>query len=183
MKPGYTFELTQHFEHDARAAEDRQFLVISVEHLGSNNYLTGDQAGYLNKSVCARKKIAYRPQLTTRRPSINGPQTVIIVGPPGEEIYTDELGRVKVQFHWDRYGQFDDKSSCWVRVAQSGASGGFGSIQIPRVGDEVVVVFLDGIPECPLDHGQFLQQQGHAARSGAGKQTLTLRLIIASLRC
>lgn len=153
LKPGYTFELTQHFEHDAGAAEDRQFLIISVEHVGSNNYLTGDQAGYLNKFVCVRKKIAYRPQLTTRRPSISGPQTAIIVGPPGEEIYTDELGRVKVQFHWDRYGQFDDKSSCWVRVAQSGASGGFGSIQIPRVGDEVVVVFLDGNPDRPLIMG------------------------------
>ncbi|GAB0062712.1 hypothetical protein IBA8401_37420 [Pseudomonas syringae] len=105
------------------------------------------------------KKIAYRPQLATRKPSINGPQTAIIVGPPGEEIYTDEMGRVKVQFHWDRNGQFDDKSSCWVRVAQSGASGGFGSIQIPRVGDEVVVVFLDGNPDRPLIMGSLYNSQ------------------------
>ncbi|MBI6666088.1 type IV secretion protein Rhs [Pseudomonas syringae] len=159
MKPGYTFELTQHYEHDAGTSENRQFLIISVDHVGSNNYLTGDQAGYLNKFVCVRKKIAYRPQLATRRPSINGPQTAIIVGPPGEEIYTDEMGRVKVQFHWDRNGQFDDKSSCWVRVAQSGASGGFGSIQIPRVGDEVVVVFLDGNPDRPLIMGSLYNSQ------------------------
>jgi type VI secretion system secreted protein VgrG len=159
MKPGFTFELTQHYEHDLGSAENRQFLLISVEHSGSNNYMTGDQAGYLNKFVCVRKKIAYRPQLTTRKPSINGPQTAIIVGPPGEEIYTDELGRVKVQFHWDRYGEFNDKSSCWVRVAQSGASGGFGSILIPRVGDEVVVVFLDGNPDRPLIMGSLYNSQ------------------------
>ena len=155
MKPGYTFELTQHYAHDMGDAENRQFLLLSVEHRGSNNYMTGDQAGYLNRFVCVRKKIAYRPQLSTRKPLINGPQTAIVVGPPGEEIFTDELGRVKLQFHWDRQGQFNDHSSCWVRVAQSGASGGFGSIQIPRVGDEVVVVFLDGNPDRPLIMGSL----------------------------
>ncbi|MBA6096176.1 type VI secretion system tip protein VgrG [Pseudomonas juntendi] len=153
MKPGYTFELTQHYVHDSGDADDRQFLLLSVEHRGSNNYMTGDQAGYDNKFVCVRRKIAFRPQLSTRKPLINGPQTAIVVGPPGEEIFTDELGRVKLQFHWDRLGQFNDQSSCWVRVAQSGASGGFGSIQIPRVGDEVVVVFLDGNPDRPLIMG------------------------------
>jgi type VI secretion system secreted protein VgrG len=153
MRPGYTFELTQHYEHDAGSAEDRQFLLMSINHRGSNNYTTGGQAGYANKFWCVRKKIKFRPQMDLLKPAISGPQTAIIVGPPGEEIYTDELGRVKVQFHWDRYGQFDDKSSCWVRVAQSGASGGFGSIQIPRVGDEVVVVFLDGNPDRPLIMG------------------------------
>ncbi|MEX6664263.1 type VI secretion system tip protein TssI/VgrG [Pseudomonas sp. W2-17] len=153
MRPGYTFEMTQHYEHDAGSPEDRQFLLMSIEHHGSNNYTTGGQAGYANKFYCVRKKIKFRPQMELLKPAISGPQTAIIVGPPGEEIYTDELGRVKVQFHWDRYGQFDDKSSCWVRVAQSGASGGFGSIQIPRVGDEVVVVFLDGNPDRPLIMG------------------------------
>ncbi|MDQ7966287.1 type VI secretion system tip protein TssI/VgrG [Pseudomonas plecoglossicida] len=155
MKPGYTFELIQHYLHDTGDAENRKFLLLSVEHRGSNNYMTGDQAGYVNRFVCVRKKIAYRPQLNTRKPLINGPQTAIVVGPPGEEIFTDELGRVKLQFHWDRQGQFNDHSSCWVRVAQSGASGGFGSIQIPRVGDEVVVVFLDGNPDRPLIMGSL----------------------------
>jgi len=102
-----------------------------------------------------RKKIPFRPQLTTPRPIIAGPQTAIVVGPPGEEIFTDELGRVKVQFHWDRHGGFNDQSSCWVRVAQAGASSGFGSIQIPRVEDEVVVVFLDGNPDRPLIIGSL----------------------------
>ncbi|WP_407312685.1 type VI secretion system tip protein TssI/VgrG [Pseudomonas sp. nanlin1] len=159
MKPGSTFELTQHYVHDAGSVDDRQFLLISVEHRGSNNYLTGGQAGYHNKFVCVRKKIAYRAQMNTRKPAISGPQTAIVVGPAGEEIFTDNLGRVKVQFHWDRQGQFDDKSSCWVRVAQSGASGGFGSIQIPRVGDEVVVVFLDGDPDRPLVMGSLYNSQ------------------------
>jgi type VI secretion system secreted protein VgrG len=159
MRPGHTFELTQHYEHDAGSAEDRQFLLMSIEHRGSNNYTTGSQAGYGNKLYCVRKKIKFRPQMDLLKPAISGPQTAIIVGPPGEEIFTDELGRVKVQFHWDRYGQFDDKSSCWVRVAQSGASGGFGSIQIPRVGDEVVVVFLDGNPDRPLVMGSLYNSQ------------------------
>jgi type VI secretion system secreted protein VgrG len=153
MKPGYTFELVQHYDHDQGSADDRQFLLMSVESEGHNNYLNGHQASYYNTFSCVRKKIPFRPQLSTPRPTISGPQTAIIVGPPGEEIFTDELGRVKVQFHWDRNGKYNDHSSCWVRVAQSGASGGFGSIQIPRVGDEVVVVFLDGNPDRPLIMG------------------------------
>jgi type VI secretion system secreted protein VgrG len=153
MKPGFTFELVQHYDHDQGSADDRQFLLMGVESEGHNNYLNGHQASYYNTFSCVRKKIPFRPQLSTPRPTIAGPQTAIIVGPPGEEIFTDELGRVKVQFHWDRNGKYNDHSSCWVRVAQSGASGGFGSIQIPRVGDEVVVVFLDGNPDRPLIMG------------------------------
>ncbi|TDV58964.1 type VI secretion system tip protein VgrG [Pseudomonas sp. LP_7_YM] len=159
MKPGYTFELVQHYDHDQGSADDRQFLLMSVESEGHNNYLNGHQASYFNTFSCVRKKITYRPQLSTPRPTIPGPQTAIIVGPPGEEIFTDELGRVKIQFHWDRKGEHNDHSSCWVRVAQSGASGGFGSIQIPRVGDEVVVVFLDGNPDRPLIMGSLYNSQ------------------------
>jgi type VI secretion system secreted protein VgrG len=159
MKPGYTFELLQHYDHDQGSAEDRQFLLMGVESEGHNNYLNGHQASYYNTFTCVRKKIPFRPQLSTPRPTIPGPQTAIIVGPPGEEIFTDELGRVKIQFHWDRKGQHNDHSSCWVRVAQSGASGGFGSIQIPRVGDEVVVVFLDGNPDRPLIMGSLYNSQ------------------------
>ncbi|SEQ23381.1 type VI secretion system secreted protein VgrG [Pseudomonas sp. NFACC02] len=159
MKPGYTFELLQHYDHDQGSAEDRQFLLMGVESEGHNNYLNGHPASYYNTFTCVRKKIPFRPQLSTPRPTIPGPQTAIIVGPPGEEIFTDELGRVKIQFHWDRNGQYNDHSSCWVRVAQSGASGGFGSIQIPRVGDEVVVVFLDGNPDRPLVMGSLYNSQ------------------------
>ncbi len=159
MKPGYTFELVQHYDHDQGSVDDRQFLLMAVESEGHNNYLNGNPASYYNTFTCVRKKIPFRPQLSTERSTIHGPQTAIIVGPPGEEIFTDELGRVKVQFHWDRKGEHNDHSSCWVRVAQSGASGGFGSIQIPRVGDEVVVVFLDGNPDRPLVMGSLYNSQ------------------------
>ena len=154
MEPGYYFELSQHYDHDNDPQEERQFLILSVKHRGQNNYSSSGQAGYQNNFTCIRRKIPFRPSLNTPRGLISGPQTAIVVGPPGEEIYTDELGRVKLQFHWDRNGEFNDESSCWVRAAQSGASGGFGSIQIPRVGDEVVVVF-DGNPDRPLIMGSL----------------------------
>ncbi|WP_416468209.1 type VI secretion system tip protein TssI/VgrG [Pseudomonas sp. LFS044] len=155
MEPGYYFELAQHYDHDNDPNDERQFLLLSVKHWGQNNYSNSGQAGYQNSFTCIRRKISFRPSLSTPRGLITGPQTAIVVGPPGEEIYTDELGRVKLQFHWDRNGEFNDQSSCWVRVAQSGASGGFGSILIPRVGDEVVVVFLDGNPDRPLIMGSL----------------------------
>lgn len=155
MEPGRYFELSQHYDHDNDTPDDRQFLLLSVTHWGRNNYANDGEAGYGNSFTCIRRKIPFRPSLSTPRAGISGPQTAIVVGPPGEEIYTDELGRVKLQFHWDRNGEFNDQSSCWVRVAQSGASGGFGSIQIPRVGDEVVVVFLDGNPDRPLIMGSL----------------------------
>lgn len=159
MQPGYYFELTQHYDHDNGPVEDRQFLLLSVKHFGRNNYTGDGQAFYQNQFICIRRKIPFKPPMSTPRALISGPQTAIVVGPPGEEIYTDEMGRVKVQFHWDRYGEFNDKSSCWIRVAQSGASSGFGSIQIPRVGDEVVVVFLDGNPDRPLVMGSLYNSQ------------------------
>ena len=155
MEPGYYFELSQHYDHDYDARVEREFLLLSVDHWGQNNYSNESQAGYQNSFSCIRKKIPFRPGFNTPKSMVSGPQTAIVVGPPGEEIYTDALGRVKLQFHWDRNGEFNDQSSCWVRVAQSGASGGFGSILIPRVGDEVVVVFLDGNPDRPLIMGSL----------------------------
>ncbi|MFK3909385.1 type VI secretion system tip protein VgrG [Pseudomonas monteilii] len=155
MEPGRHFQLTQHYDHDNDTPEDRAFLLLSVNHWGRNNYSNEGEAGYRNAFTCIRRKITFRPVQQTPRGVISGPQTAIVVGPPGEEIYTDALGRVKLQFHWDRNGEFNDQSSCWVRVAQSGASGGFGSILIPRVGDEVVVVFLDGNPDRPLIMGSL----------------------------
>jgi type VI secretion system secreted protein VgrG len=81
---------------------------------------------------------------------IQGTQSAVVVGPPGEEIHTDKYGRIKVQFHWDRHAKGDDSSSCWIRVAQIAAGGGFGSIHIPRVGQEVVVQFEEGDPDRPI---------------------------------
>lgn len=151
LTAGRYFELTDHYDHDNGTQEDREFLVLSVTHHGTNNYQSHEGAAtYSNSFVCIRKKIPFRPGLSTQRPMILGPQTAFVVGPKGEEIYTDALGRVKVQFHWDRLGQKDHRSSCWVRVGQPWAGAGFGAVQIPRIGDEVVVSFLDGNPDRPL---------------------------------
>ena len=95
----------------------------------------------------------YRPAHRTPRPRIMGPQTAIVVGPAGEEIHTDRHGRIKVQFFWDREGKKDENSSCFIRVVQSGAGQGWGSFALPRIGQEVVVEFLDGDPDRPLVTG------------------------------
>jgi type VI secretion system secreted protein VgrG len=95
----------------------------------------------------------YRPQRSTPKPSVSGLHTAIVVGPKDKEIHTDALGSVKVQFHWDRHGNYDEKSSCFVRVATSRAGNGWGSIAIPRIGQEVVVDFLEGDPDRPLITG------------------------------
>ncbi|KXK67382.1 type IV secretion protein Rhs, partial [Pseudomonas monteilii] len=105
LEPGYYFELSQHYDHDNDPQDERQFLILSVKHWGQNNYSSNGQAGYQNSFTCIRRKIPFRPSLNTPRGLISGPQTAIVVGPPGEEIYTDELGRVKLQFHWDRNGE------------------------------------------------------------------------------
>lgn len=99
-------------------------------------------------------KVPFRPERRTRRPFVHGPQTATVTGPPGEEIHTDRYGRVKVQFHWDRLGKNDEHSSCWVRVSQLWAGSGWGGIHIPRIGQEVIVDFLEGDPDRPLITGR-----------------------------
>ena len=96
----------------------------------------------------------FRPARTTPQPVVQGPQTAIVVGPPGEEIHTDSFGRVRVQFHWDRYSKADQTSSCWVRVAQVWAGRKWGSIYTPRIGQEVIVDFLEGDPDRPIVTGR-----------------------------
>lgn len=96
----------------------------------------------------------FRPPRLTPKPFVQGPQTAVVVGPAGEEIHTDKYGRVKVQFHWDRYGRKNEKSSCWIRVSHPWAGKNFGAIHIPRIGQEVVVSFLEGDPDQPLITGR-----------------------------
>jgi len=96
----------------------------------------------------------YRTPAITPKPSIRGPQTAVVVGPGGEEIWVGEFGRIKVQFHWDRLGQKNENSSCWVRVSQAWAGPGFGAVQWPRIGQEVVVEFLEGDPDRPIVTGR-----------------------------
>ena len=112
----------------------------------------------------------FRPPRRTPKPFVQGPQTAVVVGPAGEEIFTDKYGRVKVQFHWDRYGKKDEKSSCWVRVSQPWAGKSFGFVQIPRIGQEVVVDFLEGDPDQPHHHRPRLQRRADAALGPAGQR-------------
>ena len=151
FRPGYSFTLSEY----PRDSFNASYLLTRVEYWGTapNARQAGEEGEttvYGNSFEVIPAAVVFRPFRVTRRPQIHGVQTAIVVGPAGEEIYTDQYGRVKVQFHWDRLGKKDDKSSCWVRVAQIWASAGFGGMFLPRINDEVVVTFLEGDPDRPL---------------------------------
>jgi hypothetical protein len=105
--------------------------------------------------VAHRARVPYRPPHVTPKPTATGVESATVVGPAGEEIHTDEFGRVRVQFPWDREGKLDDGSSCWIRVSQGWAGTGYGMMVIPRVGQEVLVGFLDGDPDQPIIVGRL----------------------------
>lgn len=134
-------------------SESGNYALLNVKHEAyDSTHQSGDDTGqqYFNTFTCIPSTTPFHPQQTCNKPCILGMQTATVVGPQGEEIFTDKYGRIKVQFHWDREGKNDDKSSCWIRVAQAWAGKQWGSIFIPRVGQEVVVSFLDGDPDQPL---------------------------------
>lgn len=147
----------------ARRGElNASWLITRAEHVFHQpELLAGDRAArdadvydrYHNTFSAVRADGPWRPQRTTPRPVVQGPQTAVVVGPEREEIYVDAHGRIKVQFHWDRVGELDEKSSCWVRVAQVWAAAGWGAVYTPRIGMEVVVQFLEGDPDRPLVTG------------------------------
>jgi type VI secretion system secreted protein VgrG len=153
LQSGCTFELLNHPRQDCSIA----WLILSVDHdLDQAAALSTSAAGapyYVNTIECLSAKIPFRPTRLTQRPVVKGPQTAIVTGPAGEEIHTDKYGRVKVAFHWDRYGARDGSDSCWVRVAHGWAGGGWGMQFTPRIGQEVVVEFLEGDPDRPLITG------------------------------
>ena len=154
LMPRRFFELEDHYDHDGTEPEDRQFMLTEIRHSARNNYQTGDgAAAYSASFTCIRKKIPYRPARTIARPVVPGIQTAFVTGPAGQEIYTDELGRVKVHFHWDRLGKQDQTSSCWLRVIHPWAGRGYGMRHLPRIGDEVAVIFVDGSPDRPIVMG------------------------------
>ena len=145
--------------HDREGFNNKRMLITAVHHRveKSGQDMEGGalnaSCSYDNTFQCTPREVPYRPPRLVPRPHVRGPQTAVVVGPAKEEIYTDQHGRIKVQFHWDRDGQWTDQSSCWVRVAQTWAGPGFGSLFIPRVGMEVVVDFLEGDPDRPLVTG------------------------------
>jgi type VI secretion system secreted protein VgrG len=148
LTAGFRFKLKDHFNADG------DYVLTSVRHDAqmTSNYRSHDmdEMVYENGFTCLPDSVPFRPQRVTPKPVIQGTQTAVVVGPKGEEIYTDKYGRVKVQFHWDREGKNDEKSSCWIRVAQPMAGRRWGSSFWPRVGQEVLVDFLEGDPDRPV---------------------------------
>jgi len=145
-------------ENYPRDDQNREYLVVSsIHHFGGMDFESGVSHASADVTVTFEaipSKQPYRSLSTTRRARVAGPQTAIVVGKAGEEIYTDKYGRVKVQFHWDRVGKRDENSSCWVRVSQAWAGKNWGSIHIPRIGQEVIVSFLEGDPDRPIITGR-----------------------------
>ena len=146
LTPGYSFELEDHPEDDL----NRKYLIVAVEHHGNNNLDGEAGSSYRNSFAAIPREVTYRTAPATPRPRIDGIQTAVVTGPSGEEIYTDQHGRVKIHLMWDRWGTTDDKASCWARVVQGWAGNGWGSFTLPRIGMEVVVAFENGDPDHPL---------------------------------
>lgn len=156
LSAGRTLKLLDHHWFDPSDSTDNDFLVVAVQYNARNNYFDrGAKDVYRNTFTAIRRKIPYRPVRTHRPPQMPGPQTATVVGPKGQEIHTDKFGRIKVQFHWDRYGRRDERSSCWVRVSQPWAGQGWGTISIPRVGQEVIIDYLEGDPDRPVCTGRL----------------------------
>jgi type VI secretion system secreted protein VgrG len=149
---GHKFDLTEHPNH----ALEKWYHLLRVRHSATiSNYTTGGgDYEYANAFDAIPASVPYRPPLVTPRALVFGTQTALVVGPSGEEIYVDKYGRVKVQFYWDRKGKKDQNSSCWVRVSTTWAGKNWGFIQIPRMGQEVIVDFLEGNPDQPIITGR-----------------------------
>jgi type VI secretion system secreted protein VgrG len=139
--------------------DDDEFLLTEVRHCATDHsYITNvvEPATYRNEFVATPVKVPFRPPQWTPRPIVRGPQTAVVTGPAGDQIYTDKYGRVKVRFPWDRNpdGNQDDVSSCWIRVSQVWAGRNWGGIHLPRIGQEVIVDFLEGDPDRPIITGR-----------------------------
>jgi type VI secretion system secreted protein VgrG len=155
LASGATFTLAEH----PRESFNRDYLITRVEHRGLEPTMaemeaSADEPRYEARFTCVPANVTFRPPLVTPKPAVKGTQTAIVVGPSGEEIYTDEFGRVKVQFHWDRAGKQNEHSSCWMRVSQVWAGEGWGAMFVPRVKQEVLVDFLEGDPDRPIVVGR-----------------------------
>ncbi len=155
LTAGALFNLTDYPRRD----QNREYLIVSADYqLRSDAFGSSGAAGTGPVFQCwftaLDAQTPYRPPRITPKARVQGPQTAIVVGKAGEEIWTDQYGRVKVQFHWDRYGQSDEKSSCWVRVSHPWAGKGWGTMAIPRIGQEVIIDFLEGDPDQPIITGR-----------------------------
>lgn len=174
FSPGAKFQIKKH--HHA-AENGKGYVIVSVQHSASidDPYETGGTGGfkYQNTFNCIPDSVTFRPARRTPKPVVHGSQTALVVGPSGEEIHTDEYGRIRVQFYWDRVGKKDEDSSCWIRCAQVGAGKGWGAMSIPRIGQEVVVSYLEGDPDRPLVTGVVYNADQLPAYKLPGEKTKT----------
>ncbi|MED0639826.1 type VI secretion system tip protein TssI/VgrG [Escherichia coli] len=179
LMTGFTFTL----ENYPAAEVNREYLLVQTTLFIQDNAQHSGQEQHFSYSTSFElhpTSEVYRPQRTLSKPHTKGPQSAIVTGPAGQEIWTDKYGRVKVQFGWDRYGKNDENSSCWVRVSYPWAGKGFGMIQIPRIGQEVLVDFKNGDPDLPIIVGRTYNQDtmppwglpGAATQSGFYSHTI-----------
>ncbi|MDM8761722.1 type VI secretion system Vgr family protein [Escherichia coli] len=179
LMTGFTFTL----ENYPTAEVNREYLLVQTTLFIQDNAQHSGQEQHFSYSTSFElhpTSEVYRPQRTLSKPHTKGPQSAIVTGPAGQEVWTDKYGRVKVQFGWDRYGKNDENSSCWVRVSYPWAGKGFGGIQIPRIGQEVLVDFKNGDPDLPIIVGRTYNQDtmppwglpGAATQSGFYSHTI-----------
>ena len=180
MQPGYGFELTQHPLYERKPVKEREFLIIAVEFFAQSNlpvgtqrvsppgslkalfesgqgaatHAAGNEGFYQNCFETQRLDIAYRSPFAHAKPANPGPQTAVVVTPSDREVFTDNLNRICVRFHWDRLTKDGELGSCWLRMMQASSGEGWGSVNVPRSGEEVVVTFLDNDIDRPLVMGQ-----------------------------
>ncbi len=153
FQSGSRFDLKEHYRRDA----NQSYMLLEVRHSArAGDYRSWDSApfDYRNDFLAMPSAVPFRPLRVARKPRIWGTQPALVVGKKGEEIWTDKQGRVKVQFYWDRLGKKDENSSCWIRVSQPWAGKGWGSLAIPRIGQEVIVEFVEGDPDLPIITGR-----------------------------
>ena len=170
IKAGCKFKLQKH----PIADQNREYLITAVHwSAAEGGYGSGSGSGSGNffdcNFSCVPAAAAFRAPRATPLPKIDGPQTATVCGPSGQEVYVDKHSRVKVQFHWDRYGKSDAGSSCWIRVSQPWAGGSFGGMAIPRIGHEVIVEFIEADPDRPIITGRVYNGHNMPYASNAGR--------------
>src|SRR5437016_1347228 len=170
FQSGWRFDLKEHYRSDA----NQTYMLVHVQHAGhSGGYHAGEADGpqYHNSFVAIPHSVPFRPPRTSHKPLVWGSQSAVVVGKSGEEIWVDKHGRVKVQFHWDRNGKKDESSSCWVRVSSAWSGKNWGVVHIPRIGQEVIVDFLEGDPDRPIITGRVYNADQTPPYALPGDQT------------
>lgn len=170
LASGFRFDLNGHDRREQNAT----YVITSIEHDGQEMNILPEKdfrdSYYKNTFTCIPHSKPFRSPLKTPKHLVKGPQTAVVVGPSGEEVYSDKYGRVKVQFHWDREGKKNEGSSCWIRVSHPWASSGYGALFLPRMGDEVIVDFLEGDPDRPIITGRVYNANNMPPYSLPGNQ-------------